>query len=176
MATIFKSWGLGLLFLSTISPLALLLPLFRFTTLGPLWSFTSIVVGFLFFVAPLAVIPYVRRKQAITQLELDATKHVTPDLTAWLFTYLVPLFGLIEGSWPALAGVALLLLLASIVYVRSGLIYLQPVYFLFGWHVFECTQPNGATCWVLSQKRLLPGTHNVHRLGGGRYLQPEREP
>jgi len=95
-----------------------------------------------------------------------ATKRITAqsstprdtDLVAFVGSYLAPIaIALFASDVPRLVGMLVLLAVLVLVYVRAGLYWLNPLFAIAGFHVFQVVEERSGITWmVLTRRRTLP--------------------
>lgn len=132
----------------------------------PRLAYVLVAVGVVCLLVPLLLFPLARRTIQVTPFHFAESKMATPDLGSFLLAYLLPLLALSLTKSGDLIIFFLLVLLVGILYTRANLVHVQPIYWVFGWHVYECKKKSGEFCWVLTKETLLPGDHQCRDLGG----------
>ena len=77
----------------------------------------------------------VAQKRAAYHVEVVAIEPRNSELAAYVATYLLPFVTDIEGSWQEVASLGVFLFFIGLLYVRSGMLYLNPLLALFGYSV-----------------------------------------
>jgi hypothetical protein len=80
------------------------------------------------------------------------------DLVTFVSSYLAPIaIALFATDLPRLIGMLVLLAILLVVYVRSGLFALNPLFAVAGYRLYQVVeQRSGITWWVLTRRRTLP--------------------
>ena len=105
------------------------------------------------------------RRKTAGDYQLIEVENRDSDVAAYAATYLLPFLTVFSGSWQDVASLAAFIAIIGLVYVRSRLIYVNPVLALLGfrlWRVIPLTagaQPDAAhTPWP---RFLLTGTSRI---------------
>lgn len=86
------------------------------------------------------------RKRAAYHVEVVTIEPRNSELAAYVATYLLPFVTVMEGSWQEVASLGVFLFFIGLLYVRSGMLYLNPLLALFGYSVALGTvRPVGAS-------------------------------
>lgn len=127
--------GKLVLFLSSFSPLALLLAV-RFLDWG-WWPLALAAIGVVTAAAGLGLLGAARGGQS-DHFVVDAVDGRTEALTGYLIGYLFPFLVLDPGDTLTVAASALFFALLAVIYVEGNLVYLNPLLVIVGrslWHV-----------------------------------------
>jgi hypothetical protein len=148
--------GLGLL-ASAFSPLLVALALVV-QPLPDLWWNVALAV-----VLALPALLFVLVLRAARGL---ATKRITAqsatprdiDLVAFVASYLAPIaIALFASDLPRLVGMLVLLALLVLVYLRAGLYWLNPLFAIAGYRIYQVVEERSGITWtVLTRRRTLP--------------------
>jgi len=158
-------WGRTFLFFGTVSPLLALQGILTLTD-KPTLGTPLIAAGVVLFLAPLLLFPVTRKRIQTTPFILEETQAATPNLGAFLLAYLLPILALSLTERTDVLLFLILVLLIGILYTRGNLIHVQPIYWITGWHVYECKKRTGEWVWVLTRQTLTPGDYRLRDLGG----------
>jgi len=120
------------------------------------------VLGTVALVSPAALWGYVHywlpRK---AQISITA-ERVTPkdsEAVSYLLFYLFPFLDVSLQSLSESAPIILLLIVMSIIYINSNMMYVNPMLNLFGYHIFEIENEDGKIYGLISRdKYIRPGT------------------
>lgn len=86
------------------------------------------------------------RKRAAYRVEVVTIEPRNSELAAYVATYLLPFVTVMEGSWQEVASLGVFLFFIGLLYLRSGMLYLNPLLALFGYSVAVGTvKPVGAS-------------------------------
>jgi len=147
-----------LLFLSSYAPLFAILAYDAYPgNLLLVW-----VLGITAAVSPAALWGYVHywlpRKAEIS----ITAERVTPrdsEAVSYLLFYLFPFLDVNLQSLSESAPMIVLLLVMSIIYINSNMMYVNPMLNLFGYHIFEVENEDGKVYGLISRdKYIRPGT------------------
>jgi hypothetical protein len=147
-----RRWVLWALFLSSYTPLFFLVSLRSIGSsevlalAGGILTFAGLVGTGFFLVAV--------RKKTSGRYQLIDVENRDPDVTAYAATYLLPFLTVFSGTWQDLLSLAAFVLILGVVYVRSRLIYVNPLLALFGYRLWRvipitdgATNPPAVTPW-----------------------------
>ena len=123
-----------------------------------------ILIGSIFLFFPLLLIHVTKPIKPITY-KLIETRLTTPNLTALLLAYLIPVLGFSILVFQDFVALVLLIIFFGVVFTRAGLVHLQPIYLLVGWQIYEVKRESGEGCWVLTKSQLIPGDCKAVDLG-----------
>lgn len=152
--------GLGLL-LSAFAPLVAVLTTIRIRELGRtgfvLLGFCAASVALL-----LLVLRAVRDIQS-RRIETKTVKRADDRVLSFTSSYLVPVvvaaFG--DPQLATLVATASMLVLMALIYVRAGLLHLNPTLALMGYRLYEVTAVNGVITMLLSRDQHIPQEGSV---------------
>lgn len=80
------------------------------------------------------------------------------EVAGYLATYLLPFVTVAEPGVRDVVGYVLFLAVTAVIYVRSGLVQINPTLYLFGWRLFAVDIGDGWSGYVLARTRLARGT------------------
>jgi hypothetical protein len=155
-----RRWVLWALFLSSYTPLFFLVAV-RSIGSSKILTIASgaLTIGGL---AGTILFLYAVKDKTPGQFQLIDVENRDPDVTAYAATYLLPFLTVFSGTWQDLLSLAAFVLILGVVYVRSRLIYVNPLLALFGyrlWRVIPITDgapnPPAVTpwpCFLLTRK------------------------
>lgn len=149
-----KAW---LWFLSSYAPLWLMLGL-RFETV-PLRMvlFTLGVLSFAFLLWLLTR----RAKERPSNVPLTIVGDAGSEVGGYLATYLLPFLTVARPTWTDLLAYGLFVLVAGLIYTRSGMMQINPTVYLLGRRVLRATVDGGSAdqdMFVITQRTLRTGT------------------
>ena len=75
------------------------------------------------------------RKRAAYHVVVVTIEPRNSELAAYVATYLLPFVTVVQGSWQEVASLGVFLFFIGLLYVRSGMLYLNPLLALFGYSV-----------------------------------------
>lgn len=164
------TWARVVLYGGTISPLLVLQGIVEITS-HPQLAAALIVGGLALLFVPLLLF-VIARPIRPTTIAVQESRLSTPDLAAFLLAYLLPILAFDLATAPGVFALGFLLLVMAVVYTRGGLIHVQPCFFIFGWHVYECKKSSGEWCWIVTRGLILPGNVRARALGGHVLISP----
>lgn len=100
-----------------------------------------------------AAIFAIARHRSLTAASWQIT-HVEdrgPEVAGYLAAYLLPFVAVPEPSWRDIAGYAIFLLVAGVIYLRSAMIQINPTLYLLGWRLTEVTIDKDWRAYLLSR-------------------------
>ena len=153
--------GFGLL-ASAFSPLLVALTLVVRPLPGLWWN---IALAVLFALPALLFVLVLQAAKGLAPKRITAARS-TPkdiDLVAFVSSYLAPIaIALFATDVPRLVGMAVLLAILLVVYVRSGLYWLNPLFAIAGYRLYSVVEERSGITWsVLTRRRTLPEGGNA---------------
>lgn len=141
------------LFLCSYAPLFLILTI-RFTT-----EWLEILAGSLFAIGLFGGLAVVARYRGVSGRSWTATRTEDrgAEVAGYLASYILPFVVVPEPSWRDLIGYAIFFLVAGTIYIRSGMLQINPTLYLFGWRVFAVSLGDRWTGYALARCPLAPG-------------------
>jgi uncharacterized membrane protein HdeD (DUF308 family) len=155
---------LALLFLSSYSPVFLLLALRssdRSCTV--FWLAAALLILSL---AALGVFFLSARRKAAYEVTVVKIEFRTADVAAYVVTYLLPFLGVFGDGWRDVLALGLFIVLIGVIYVNSGMLYINPLLALLGYHLLLV----GAT--TLAQGQEADDLQPQYLLTKDRWLRP----
>lgn len=148
--------GVGLL-ASAFSPLLVALTLVV-RPLPELWANLSLAV--VFALPALLFVLVLRAARGLNPKRITAQSS-TPrdiDLVAFVSSYLAPIaIALFATDIPRLVGMLVLLAVLIVVYVRVGMFWLNPLFAIAGYRLYQVVEQRSGITWaVLTRRRVLP--------------------
>lgn len=143
------------LYLSSYAPLFLIMAV-RFR---PLWL--EVFCGTLFFAGIAAGGAVLVRYRNVVGQEWRATRVEDRgyEVAGYLAAYLLPFVTVTEPDWRDLVGYGIFLLVAGIVYVRSGMLQINPTLYLIGWRVMQVTIGEGWIGYAIGPDSMRTGSN-----------------
>lgn len=130
-----RRWIMFVLFLSSYAPLFLLVGL---RSVGRS-DVVTIACGVLIFLGALGTVVFLQaaeRKPTGTYQLLEVADR-NGDVAAYAATYLLPFVTVFSGEWQDVATLAAFVVFLGVLYVRSRLIYVNPVLSILGYHLWS---------------------------------------
>jgi hypothetical protein len=93
---------------------------------------------------------YLKRTEEGRVDRVGSAKRRDSEAAAYLVTYVVPL-ALPTVDWRDWAAVLIFLLLVAILYMRSGMDYVNPMLALIGYHLYEATLRDDQVVWLVTR-------------------------
>jgi uncharacterized membrane protein YqaE (UPF0057 family) len=150
-----------LLFLCSYAPLFLILAI-RFRD-----PWLEAACGVLFLVGLGGGLAVVLRYRAVSGQSWKATRVEDRgyEVAGYLASYLLPFVTVPQPGWRDLVGYAIFLAVAAAVYIRSGMLQVNPTLYLLGWRVFAVNLGPHWTGYALSRSGIAGGqTVEVRRV------------
>lgn len=79
------------------------------------------------------------------------------EVAGYLASYILPFVVIPEPGWRDLVGYAIFLAVAATIYIRSGMLQINPTLYLLGWRVFAVTVGDDWSGFAISRRKLVPG-------------------
>lgn len=139
-----------ILFLSSYSPL--------FVIVGLLTSGPNLDVGIAFyllaFLSGAGLVLFLKAVQRYTPHEILVAKTSTKDseLTGYVVTYLLPFLAFSTSNWTLLVSLGVLFAVIAILYVQSGMIHINPLLSILGYHLFDVETQEGKVSALISRR------------------------
>lgn len=141
------------LFLSSYAPLLVVFALLD--SFGKGWPSLICAALAIAAVLMLIVVLTVARRVAPQPLHVRRVQIRDGDALAYIATYLVPFAAVSLATGRERLALLLFVLLIAVVYVRSGLFYVNPLLALVGYRLYQVTTPKGATVILLTRRSFL---------------------
>ncbi len=74
------------------------------------------------------------------------------DVAGYLVTYLLPFLAVAEPTVEDVAAYVLFIVIVGVIYVRSGMIYVNPLLYLFGYRLFSVTTRPGFDAMLIDKQ------------------------
>ena len=141
------------LFLCSYAPLFLILAI-RFTE-----HWLELLCGGLFALGLAGGLAVVLRYRGVSGRSWTATRVEDrgAEVAGYLASYILPFVVVAEPSWRDLVGYAIFFLVAGTIYIRSGMLQINPTLYLFGWRVLAVSLGDRWTGYALARSSLAPG-------------------
>jgi hypothetical protein len=98
---------------------------------------------------------YLKRTEEGRVDEIESVKPRDSGAAAYLVTYVVPL-ALPTNNWRDWVAVLLFLMLVAVLYLRSGMDYVNPMLALIGYHLYEATLRDDKVVWLVTRLKVRP--------------------
>jgi hypothetical protein len=150
-----------LLFLCSYAPLFLILAI-RFTE-----HWLEALCGGLFLLGLGGGLAVILRYRAVSGRSWTATRVEDrgAEVAGYLASYILPFVVVPEPGWRDLVGYAIFFVVAATIYIRSGMLQINPTLYLFGWRVFAVSLGESWTGYALARSSLGHGdTVHVRRV------------
>jgi hypothetical protein len=79
------------------------------------------------------------------------------EVAGYLASYILPFVVVAEPSWRDLVGYAIFFVVAGTIYIRSGMLQINPTLYLLGWRVFAVSLGDRWTGYALTRGALAHG-------------------
>jgi len=139
--------GSALMFMGSFAPLFALFAI-RTHNRALRWSLVGIAVAGV--TATLTLI-WIGRRTEPAPIHLTRVRPRDAEVVSYLVTYLLPFLLAPDPSGTDIVALVLFLCVIAILYIRSNMVYVNPVLALLGWHLFAAeTESN--VLWILSRR------------------------
>jgi hypothetical protein len=141
------------LFLCSFAPLFLILAV-RFTD-----HWLQAVCGALFLLGLGGGLAVVLRYRGVSGRSWTVTRVEDrgADVAGYLASYILPFVVLPEPSWRDLVGYLIFLIVAATIYIRSGMLQINPTLYLLGWRIFAVSIGETWSGYALARGPLAQG-------------------
>jgi hypothetical protein len=124
---------LTLLFLSSYAPVFVLLALRSYDrSCTVFWLAVALLILSL---AALGVFFLSARRKAAYDVTVVKVEYRTADVAAYVVTYLLPFLGVFGEGWRDVLALGLFIALIGVIYVNSGMLYVNPILALLGYQL-----------------------------------------
>ena len=106
-------------------------------------------------------------------IDVVRTDDVGEQAFTYLLTYALPFAATSEPGARDVLAYALFFAVVALVYVRSDMQQVNPIFYLFGRRITRATTKSGRCVLVVSRRRLLPGEFRGSEITAGIYLAKE---
>jgi hypothetical protein len=96
-------------------------------------------------------------ERATSEIQLGQVSDKGGDVGAYILTYILPFLTVAEPSAREIAAYALFICVVAIVYIRSNLIFINPLLYLFGYRIFGITTGEGSDGFLVARHQPKPG-------------------
>lgn len=174
--------GRSLLFFASYGPLFLILAIRKYeetTTLrGEIAGYTVLALGVLLLVVPMLIIVSTFAKyDRIRGRPKKINGQVEPmekDTLFYFVTYVIPFVDVGEAGWVDLASYTVIFVVIYAMYVRSGLVYLNPVLSLLTYKTYKVSTQAGNVV-LITRRPYKSGTNTeMVLIAEGVYYEPKR--
>jgi hypothetical protein len=163
---VLNAFGRGILFLSSYTPLFVILGI-KAANRDIVVAWIFVIVGIASGVAMLLVLAWTRRLQATPVRVLSATPG-SGEVVAYVFTYLIPFVGTSIATTADVIALVVLFVTIGLVFINTDLVLVNPLLAGAGFHLHHVETPARTNYLVLSRSDLPPeaGTEiRVRRIG-----------
>lgn len=142
-----------LLFFSSYTPLFAILAL-RFELTWLIWSCIGLAtMG----VAALAVLLLAQRSVGAGTHDIEQVEDVGQQASAYLAAYLLPFVTISQPGVRDVLAYALFLAVAAVIHLRSSIVQINPLLYIFGYRVLRVTDSHAATFYLVCRANLVKG-------------------
>lgn len=141
-----------LMFLSSYAPLFAILAIRVESTPVRLTCVALAVAG----IAALIAILTFNRRTAPAQSTLTTVRNAGSEAASYLAGYLLPFLVVAQPTALDLIAYGLFLAVVGLVTIRTGVIQVNPLLFVFGFSIFQVQDSTGASFYLVSRGRLEP--------------------
>jgi hypothetical protein len=161
------------MFFSSFSPLFFMFAV-RTQNSGLRWTLGG--VGFVSLATTLVLL-WILRGTEPTEVTVISVEAKDAEVVSYLVTYLLPFLLVVDPNLRDIIALSLFLAVLGILYIRSNMLYVNPVLALLGYHLFLVRTREGSDSsqlWVLSKGTRVPeGPIQVVRVAGNVRLRRE---
>lgn len=97
------------------------------------------------------------RRGAPKRYRIERVEDRGDDVAGYLVTYLLPFLTIAEPSAGDIAAYAVFIAIVGVVYVRTGLIYVNPLLYVMGFRLFSVTASPGLDAMLIAKKQPVAG-------------------
>ncbi len=163
-----------MLFLSSYSPLFVILAIFYYVDNQTLWTGITLLLAGAGNVSLLIYLIQVN-KLSPTPVDIAEIRKHGATIANYMIGYLIPFMGIVfDGAQEAAAYIISLAVLGTL-YVNSNLIYLNPVLSLMGYNLYEVTLKEGGNHFLITPRRVVRRERLRCVKGGEDLLLEKRE-
>jgi hypothetical protein len=161
-----------LLFLSSYSPLFLILAIQNFSD-QVAWSTVLLALSA---VSVAALRIYINKARTLEPHPVTAAtaQAVGTEAMGYIVTYIIPFLGLSLGSSKDIASLLILLAMLGVIYVDSNLIYVNPILNIFGYHLFQISNPDGKPSALITWRRYVKQGEQLSVISLGDFVDMEK--
>lgn len=141
------------MFVSSYAPLFLMLAI-RFESSG--LRVTCLVFG-VAGIAAFLIVQQLQKSGSSPEHTIIRVAAAGSGASSYLAGYLLPFLTVPSPSLSDLGGYILFLLVAFVVHIRTDIIQVNPVLFLFGWRIYAVEDDRGFQGHLISRNRVLAG-------------------
>ena len=144
-----KKWVKISLFLNSYLPLFIMIIIKNYLPLSesskkPCYFIFPIILIMLIII-PIIVLIYLFRVNQTMQpvtIQLDKVVLKNADVLNYIVAYLIPFLGFNFKDWKDILFVSFFLFIIAVIYIKTNLIYVNPVLFLLGYSIYEIQNEN----------------------------------
>jgi hypothetical protein len=166
-----------ILFLCSYAPLTLIICVLQYGV-WPLWTLALLagVVGIGSMLGTLFYLWWMRRGNSVFEKRVERFDGHDSDVMAYIATYIIPFVTFPLGALKQIIALVFFLLVLLLIYVRSNMIYVNPVLSLFGYHLYEVEIEYSTRSHYYIARKPLERGHNIRfvRLSDDIYLESKR--
>ncbi len=161
------------LFLSSYSPL--------FVILGLRNSFGNDDVSFAFYAIALGSIMflflYIRTNADVTpdSIKIKSVSSRDADVMSYIVSYLLPFLDISFKDIPNAISLGILIAVIAIIYIKSNMVYVNPILNLAGYHLFEVESESGKVSALICKQSYVRAGSSVDAVPLGDFALLERE-
>lgn len=156
----FKSWIHIVLFLSSYTPLWVLIALQK-SSIGWLCRGGILVVAFLSLCGLYIFIKRLLPRKNSIRVNITSVTPKDNEAMNYFVFYLFPFLGIDLSEIVGAISLILLVLTLGVLYVNSNMIYTNPILLLFGYSFFEVRTDEGKVYGVISTKDYISDLDNI---------------
>lgn len=154
-----------LLFISSYAPLLCILSFKYWGNLNNIPSFTLLGVSFISVSALIYQVKVWSKRIGSNTSVITSIQRKDSEVMSYIVSYIFPYLSVNFSNFAEVMAFIPLYLVIGIVFVSSGLIHVNPMLNIFGYHIFEVETAGGLKTNIITNKRITVGKHvQLHRI------------
>jgi len=161
-----------LLFISSYFPLALIFCFVLFDKQRS-WALVALLVGLTGLIGLALYFGVFARRKPVFHEKVTGFQRRDGDIMSYIASYLIPFVTFSLVGWQQIATLGVFILVLSVLYVTSNMIYINPVLSFIGYHLYEVTLENSELShYLITRHKVVRGrTICVVRIGEEAFLE-----
>jgi hypothetical protein len=151
-----------ILFLCSYAPLTLIVCVLQYGV-WPLWVLALLagVVGIGSMLGTLLYLGWMRRGNSVYERKVERFDSHDEDVMTYIATYIIPFVTFPLAAPKQVIALVFFLLVLLVIYVRSNMIYVNPILSLSGYHLYEIEIEHVASKRYYIARKPLERGHNI---------------